>query len=1562
MLGGHGRMMDKPSAPSNSETSPLLGIPIAPSAVPQAVGSAMDAKMSASMIPHAQFLHPPAARRASAAMPYGRMSGVMSDGDEDDIAARREMERGRKHFDIDFFTSGIPAGAKGNMAARRSVRDLDDLGDTDSLAHGEKEPQRSTTAGDTYYGATLGRADSSGRRQGISEQQHVGLMRTRLRKKKAKVRAEVDELVGVELFVRSKWRSFLFVLFCVMTLGIPYLIVRSRPRWLTLCTHRRASLEDDDLLVVVKTWRGSWLFAECETSAQASDLVKYVRLAQMRESNIISERFKSYHQIIKYTEKYGVDELRGCIFSVRYRRYMLVDLTPPHEYTTDDDEDADEIDLSFNSPWLLLPVACSLSLVVDTLFEVPSEDEELAQKDKSTDSDGDDLDQGEQTMRLRDDIELSPGEAMSRRVIFGKNLLEIETQPLRVLFFNELVHPFFLFQIWSVILWLLERYEFYAIMILITSLGSALLEAKEIYSNQQRLARLAAITSDVLVERGENGGAVRVSSEQLVPGDVIILEQGMDLMCDVTLVSGSLLVNEASLTGEACPVRKSAWSPPITEAHSDNDDSDHGGNRSDDEYEDYDDEFAEGTGAALVSFDQTYDEGDFFAVEGLTPMISSTAPETKSHEDTWSKSEHMGFAGTWIVEARDNPRGLVVRTGAATVRGELVRDIIVGGKDKLTSNENHMQRQAYVVVLCLLVVGVTMSVITIRHFRKHFHMHGLEPILDGLDLLTIAVPPALPATITFGLVFALSRLEKKRILCVEAACVARAAWLQVLCFDKTGTLTDLGLDVRSLRLATPRPPASAPTEPTPQAQVGAGSTKRKRHAEFSEPFVDFAARTWPCEVERVLATCHSLAWVDNEIVGDEVDVRLFELSRWTLQTSATMQGGDGYVRGIDNASGPTVIGNGGVKAKANAEVHDAKQQLTDESSRGIGVKQANTKKPRFVFRVFDEERNEQIHVLRLLDFDPELARMGVVAQISPLRGKDQNGAPETGKSFVFVKGAPEIVAMKCVRSSVPANLHKVLTEYAQQGLRILAIAARELQQDRDFVPGSSGGGKLKLPDVRRVPRARLERDLKFLGLVVLENRLKSDTTPVLRDLRESGDLRCVMVTGDHSRTAISVAKQCGILNTRHRVIVADVQAGKSSSNSSGAHTHSNVIFVDAQSNTKWTRKQLLEALGFQVGLLPEQSIVRVASPTVQVAVTGAAFRRLAEEYTVLSSRKQQLLQQQRSDTGVSEVDKKMLPFRAVLEHGAVFARMSANDKASLVRLLRAEVCTEVGMCGDGANDAAALKEAMVGVSLCEGIDADATASLAAPLTSRVASIQAMRETILEGRAAADASLGAFAFMFLYSLIQLYAVALLYQVGSTFGDGQFLYVDLILIIPLGILVGKLSCAPRLTHIKPPVALSERRVLVSVFGQAAIMLIFQVGTVALVHWNGLDTDLAGVQAVIEKKNSPMVMLVENTSLFLVTNFQYILACVVFNLGPPYRQRFSENRAFLWLVSVLTLACLLLVVLSVGENRYVGMHSLIGRWLELDYLSVGFRAQLLCVIALNGVSSVLWKRAFG
>ena len=62
----------------------------------------------------------------------------------------------------------------------------------------------------------------------------------------------------------------------------------------------------------------------------------------------------------------------------------------------------------------------------------------------------------------------------------------------------------------------------------------------------------------------------------------------------------------------------------------------------------------------------------------------------------------------------------------------------------------------------------------------------------------------------------------------------------------------------------------------------------------------------------------------------------------------------------------------------------------------------------------------------------------------------------------------------------------------------------------------------------------MESDLRFLGLILMQNTLKPVTTSVIREL-STADIRVVMITGDNLLTAVNVAMECQLINPKQQV-------------------------------------------------------------------------------------------------------------------------------------------------------------------------------------------------------------------------------------------------------------------------------------------------------------------------------------------------------------------------------------------------------------------------------------------
>jgi cation-transporting ATPase 13A2 len=80
--------------------------------------------------------------------------------------------------------------------------------------------------------------------------------------------------------------------------------------------------------------------------------------------------------------------------------------------------------------------------------------------------------------------------------------------------------------------------------------------------------------------------------------------------------------------------------------------------------------------------------------------------------------------------------------------------------------------------------------------------------------------------------------------------------------------------------------------------------------------------------------------------------------------------------------------------------------------------------------------------------------------------------------------------------------------------------------------------------VMALKRENVECELKFLGFVLLNNELKPETIPTINTL-QIARIKTVMATGDNPLTSISVARECGIIDSSLPVYLGDLITLKS---------------------------------------------------------------------------------------------------------------------------------------------------------------------------------------------------------------------------------------------------------------------------------------------------------------------------------------------------------------------------------------------------------------------------------
>uniref|UniRef100_A0A8C9ZMV8 Polyamine-transporting ATPase 13A3 n=1 Tax=Sander lucioperca TaxID=283035 RepID=A0A8C9ZMV8_SANLU len=858
----------------------------------------------------------------------------------------------------------------------------------------------------------------------------------------------------------------------------------------------------------------------------------------------------------------------------------------------------------------------------------------------------------------------------------------------------QVLNPFYIFQLFSVILWSAEDYYYYATAIVFMSVISIATSLYTIKKQYVMLHDMVAAHSVVRVSvcRG-NKDIEQAMSTDLVPGDLIIIpENGMIMPCDAVLICGTCIINESMLTGESVPVTKTS--------------------------------------------------------------LPSSGEEAAMSYNIEEHKRHTLFCGTRVIQTRfyagELVKAVVVRTGFSTEKGQLVRSIL---HPKPTDFK--LYRDAYLFLLCLVgVAGIGFIYTIVLSIMNKVPAKTI--IIESLDIITITVPPALPAAMTAGIVYAQRRLKRVGIFCISPQRINMCGQLNLVCFDKTGTLTEDGLDLWVLSSS----PSSVFQLFSPEADAAKGSLVNS----------EFVA---------CMATCHSLTKIEGELSGDPLDLKMFNATGWVSKPDLTPQ------------------------------------RCGDRSDNSF-----------------------EIGIVRQFPFSSTLQRMSVV--VRRLGEKHMNA---------FLKGAPEVVASLCKQHTVPQSFPETLESYTRQGFRVIALAHRQLE------------AKLSWHKVQSLSRDLIETNMEFLGLIIMQNKIKEETAGVLRELRQA-NIRTLMVTGDNMLTAISVARECGMVRPHETVIIADAAPPKDFHLASITWHYTETPGPTTRDNQ--VRQKSSEPLEKD----PQQE------QRYHFAVTGRAFAVITEHFP-------QLVQK--------------LVLRAT-----VFARMAPDQKTQLVEVLQSIDYT-VGMCGDGANDCGALKRAHSGISLSE-----LEASVASPFTSSTPNISCVPNLIREGRAALITSFCVFKFMALYSIIQYLSVTLLYSVNTLHSHFQFLFIDIAIILIIAFTMSLNPAWKELVWQRPPSSLISGPLLFSVLTQILTSLVFQVLAFLLVRqqswyetWtpqsdacNVSRSSLSYSLNVTSPHDHKNIRNYENTTLFYVSSFQYLAVAIIFSKGKPFRQPSYKN----------------------------------------------------------------------
>ena len=453
---------------------------------------------------------------------------------------------------------------------------------------------------------------------------------------------------------------------------------------------------------------------------------------------------------------------------------------------------------------------------------------------------------------------------------FGENKMRIPIPSFFSLYKEHVVAPFFVFQLFCILLWVFDDYGLHSLISL------AMLCIFEVTVVGQRIFNLATLRNMrvpphyIFVYR-ENKWKKIISSE-LLPGDIVSVISGdavttvkeeedqetkgnfilgflkklklmrkkgqerMELMqkkknkdkeepakkekkekepspvtCDMLLLSGSIIVNESMLTGESVPQIKDS----------------------------------------VTKLDYLRDLNLDTKLKHKNSIIFAGTKVVKSERN----EEYEPLPK--CIETPPPDRGAicyVIKTGFSTSQGKLLRTVLYSGE----RNKGDDTIEAFVFIGVLLVIALIASYYVLKRGLEREGTLTYKLLLRCIIIITSVVPAELPIELSLTINNSLFFLQSKRIICIEPFRIPFAGKIDICCFDKTGTLTKDEFIMRGM--------------------VQMNSKEPLRAIDSNE------------ETLSILLGCNSLLNINGKPVGDPIEVAMFKEVKGKIErTEATCE-------------------------------------------------------------------------------------------------------------------------------------------------------------------------------------------------------------------------------------------------------------------------------------------------------------------------------------------------------------------------------------------------------------------------------------------------------------------------------------------------------------------------------------------------------------------------------------------------------------------------------------------------------------------------------------------------
>lgn len=566
---------------------------------------------------------------------------------------------------------------------------------------------------------------------------------------------------------------------------------------------------------------------------------------------------------------------------------------------------------------------------------------------------------------------------------------------------------------------------------------------------------------------------------------------------------------------------------------------------------------------------------------------------------------------------------------------------------------------------------------------------------------------------------------------------------------------------------------------------------------------------------------------------------------------------------------------------------------------------------------FVSKAASNILVLNRFPFSSALKRMSCVIRL-----------PED-ELAVVAKGAPETLQDFFI--DVPKWYATANQRLALSGARVIALGIKRIP-------------KQSLAEIRSMRRDEAESGLSFAGFLVFRCPLKPDSAKAIKALKESSHRLC-MITGDNPLTAISTSKELDMQHGSKDFIMIDT-------NSSGkivmeTISDTGITKFDQTLNEALARKTSLCMTGAAIDSLEAQGPTTLRSILPWVAVF-ARTSPCQKEFILTTLKAQGFITLmcgdgtndvgalKQSHVGVALLDGKPEDLKEIMQQMARVQAKKRQAEAEATRLKWQAKMEAIKAGQDPATLPAGLQDQLN--SLMAAADDESPmvrlgdASVAAPFTSKISTIEAVCNIIRQGRCTLVTTVQMYKILALNSLISAYGLSVLHLAGIRYGDFQVTITG-ILLSACFLFLTRAEPLKKMSNERPQPNILNAYLLLSVLGQFGIHVFTLISVMS-------DAQRYTFPYRISHKIEFSPSLV-NTAVYLLSLIMQVSTFVVNYQGRPFRESLAENKK---------LRNSLLAVAGIAVVAAAELIPDFNEWLQLVPMPPTFRRRLLGLLFLD------------